>query len=63
MILKKISESGKQGFHNNELTDNHWALVRMGYLKNLVSFGVHPWIFTTTGDGENYIKTLQERDK
>lgn len=57
-ILKEISETGKQGFNNDELTDDHWELVRMGYVKNLVSMGIYQWVFEITDDGINYISRI-----
>lgn len=54
-ILKELSDHGRQGFNNDDLTDDHWELVRKGYVKNFVSLGVYSWIFEITQKGMDYV--------
>ena len=58
-ILKELSEHGRQCFNDADLTDDHWELVRSGYVKNFVSLGVYSWKFEITQKGVDYI-TLQD---
>lgn len=54
-ILEELNEQGRQGFNDSELTDDHWELVRSGYVKNFVSLGVYSWVFEITQKGTDYI--------
>lgn len=54
-ILKELSEHGPQGFNDEDLTDDHWELVRNGYVKNLLSLGFYSWKFEITQKGADYI--------
>lgn len=48
-ILESIPEEGRE-FDNCDLTNDHWELVRGGYVNNLVSFS-HDWTFKITEKG------------
>lgn len=54
-IIKAINEEAQLGFNKEELTEDHWVLVRKGYLKNLVTFGPYDWILKITEKGTEYL--------
>ena len=59
-ILKEINENSRQGFNNEDLTENHWGLVRTGYVRNLVSLGVYQWVFELTEKGIEFLEKTEE---
>lgn len=62
-ILKSLHESGKRGFNDKDLTQDHWELVRNGFVNNLVSLGMYSWVFEITQQGIDYITKQEERDE
>jgi len=56
-ILYEVNENySVQMINSNEKIDKYWELVRMGYLKNLVSLGLmYDWKFVLSEEGEKYI--------
>lgn len=54
-IIKAVNEEVQLSFNKEELTEDHWILVRKGYLKNFVTFGPYDWILRITEKGIEYL--------
>jgi len=59
-VLLEIKESGEYRNSHSEDLKHFWELVRMGYLKNLVTFSDgYDWRFKLTDLARKYLKELE----
>jgi putative NIF3 family GTP cyclohydrolase 1 type 2 len=60
-ILKNVKSKDRielSSEHTN--LDQHWELVRSGYLKHLLNLRTDNWIFVLTEEGESYLEEMEE---